>query len=229
MIFLQSLRRRWSGNKSSEAGLANSLWHIANGKETIALVFFIDYHPDMIPAERLAIRPDYFLSSPEGLAMTLHTRIQKVRDNILRPVRWNRSRTPRASVLFEIIGGNHDAVIETGRGRAWMEAEATQEIAFDVMKMFGFDEKEVATSMGSTGVFARVEDGTVSESLEYPSQSTPGLIFVRHRSYYGDSGQTFHVRWDVVDNGPNFRFDLKSKLLGREPTPVFPAALNPRP
>lgn len=106
------------------------------------------------------------------------------------------------------------------RNRMRIERGRYQELAFQVMKRFGFDPNHfrpnfIDGNWNPDGV-VQLDNGTSREILDFPSTTIPGLVFERWLEFYTGTGQPIYVGWSVIDNGPYWRINL-ARLFPRIP------------
>ena len=112
--------------------------------------------------------------------------------------------------LFRMQGGEEYTLLKTGFGsntciHGRVETTRVQELAFEVMKEFGFD-----PALTDEDKMKTVVDKGVNKRTEiYPSRAIEGLVFERVESAV-ESERPFRVEWSVRDAVPKFRIGRKN-------------------
>ena len=90
-----------------------------------------------------------------------------------------------------------------------VEPKRVQEIGFQVMKQYGFDE-----NMRLKEKDRQQWAGERTETITYGSRTHRDLVFRRHRSYTDDG--TFSVEWDIGTKRSSLRFHPLEALSRRK-------------
>ena len=98
--------------------------------------------------------------------------------------------------LFSIEAGE---LVFIGHGAVKYQKGKLQETGFEALRRFGMDPDITEPYRDRHGrvreSIEEIFDGTVNETLSYPSQTIPGLSFLRSRQYYPNTGETINVAW----------------------------------
>lgn len=152
----------------------------------------------------------------------LHEKIEDICQKVEKPIRLSYPHGYHS--LFDVNAGDkysrvyglEKPGIKTKASR--VETKSIQGLAFEVMKTYGFNENfsvpETRWGLYPKGIF-HYGNGTSRESLLFPSQTIPGLVFRRIRDFYDDNGETISFAWDVCDVAPSNRVSFK-KIFQRK-------------
>lgn len=160
----------------------------------------IDPH-ELAVSCRSRVRRLFIPVEDQELQVCLSETIDLVVQAVLKRVRIGRP-LGYAPDLFTL---KRDSGIVHRQGHSYIaDPYRVQEIAFGVMRQYGFDEKASEPRDGSW-----VPGYWAVEGVRFPSQSIPGLAFYRLTQYQTDAGKTLKVCWRVEDRAPKFRVSLK--------------------
>lgn len=178
----------------------------------------IDYKELEPPIRKVEYLP---VVSPREATRTFVLDIQKVVRGIEYPVRYGQRWIEEARHLFSMVGGEEYSEVKIpdyptlGKGSAWgrIEAQKGAEALFDVMTQFGlYTSKTTKFSshlfLGGSSQFDFKD--VFTEIIDYPSQTIPGLVFIRTRGYnlkHKDS--TVFVSWHVSDRAPEYAINWR--------------------
>lgn len=97
--------------------------------------------------------------------------------------------------------GYAEIIDEESRNTYKIKAGDFQNILFEVMKKYGFNENKK--------IINEAESVDGREKIDFPSQTISGLIFRRTRDFNEEKPEeTYSVEWEVLDAGPKVRLML---------------------
>lgn len=116
--------------------------------------------------------------------------------------------------LFEMIARKkRSPVFSDDIAVGLFETGRLQEIAFQVMSQYGFDAKRSKPMYTSGGFNSQgsspCNDGTSEQLLIFPSQTIPGLSFIRDLDFYTEIDTPINVKWSVEGTKRPFRDRLR--------------------
>lgn len=160
--------------------------------------------------------------SDADTAAYFRRKIEGVASRVLSPLRWGNplrmgEYSPGMSmVLFRVSPDEFDefnVVLQARYIPGKIETDRGQEILFEKMKEFGFDETSSKLGWKSGLEWSDYRDRTKEYDL-FPSQTIPGLVFTRLVTYLEPKHQPCSAMWSVEDRAPVWRIDLRrlSKL-----------------
>lgn len=110
----------------------------------------------------------------------------------------NKPRRASEFPLFKIDAGK---TVSIGGEVSSYPKQRVQEIGLAVMKELGLNTDIRGTYYDAQGRarigIENIFDGTYIETFSYPSQTIPGLNFLRRRHYYHDNGESISVEWSA--------------------------------
>ena len=173
-------------------------------------------------AERQNRQPELPILTDTQVIASFVTKIEDIKQRVMKPIRvWEFDHSKDRRTLYTMVGGkDHTHVLDiNGKTIGRVENKRIQTLGLEVMGHYGLDPAISFEGWIMEGsVFdsspIQLKDGTYRDITTFPSQCTEGLSFQRTVDYSseGEERKVHGIKWNVVDEAPEDRFDLFGRI-----------------